>query len=104
MAFGLVLPLGFIVSESVSGAQMSLAAYQGIFQSALFARVALNTIEIALTATICSVLCGYPIALHLSRVSDRWRPIFMILVLLPFWTSILVKSYSFIVVLGEAGL
>lgn len=49
-------------------------------------------------------MLSYPIALHLSRVAARWRPVLFMLVLLPFWTSILVKSYSFIVILGEDGL
>jgi ABC-type spermidine/putrescine transport system permease subunit I len=104
MAFGLLIPLGFIIHHSFGGEKFSLDAYAGLFQSRLFLRVTWTTIEISLTATIVSLIFGYPIALHLSRVSDRWRPVFLIFVLLPFWTSILVKNYSFIVVLGEQGI
>jgi putative spermidine/putrescine transport system permease protein len=103
MGFGLLVPLAFIVHHSL-GETFSLDAYTGLFQSRLFLRVVWTTVEIAVVATLVSLLLGYPIALHLSRVSDRWRPVFLILVLLPFWTSILVKNYSFIVVLGEQGL
>lgn len=104
MAFGLLIPLAFIVYHSVGAGSFSLNAYVDLFQSRLFLRVTWTTIEISLTATIISIVLGYPIALHLARVSDRWRPVFLILVLLPFWTSILVKNYSFIVVLGDQGI
>ncbi|MHB0773847.1 ABC transporter permease [Bradyrhizobium sp. 1.29L] len=104
MAFGLLMPLAFIVYNSLGAAHPSLDAYINLFQSRLFLRVTWTTIEISVASTVVSVLLGYPIALHLSRLSDRWRPIFLIFVLLPFWTSILVKSYSFIVVLGDQGI
>lgn len=104
MAFGLVVPLGFILSSSLGDGRLSLEAYSALFKSSLFLRVSWTTFQIALSSTALSLLLGYPIALHLSRLSDRWRPIFLIFVLLPFWTSILVKSYSFIVVLGGHGL
>jgi ABC-type spermidine/putrescine transport system permease subunit I len=103
MAFGLLLPLGFIVYQSL-GAGAPWKAYADLLDSALFLRVVWTTLEISLSATFISVLLGYPIALHLSRVSSRVRPLLLMLVLLPFWTSILVKSYSFIVVLGQQGI
>ncbi|UVO30465.1 ABC transporter permease [Bradyrhizobium arachidis] len=104
MAFGLLLPLAFITYNSLGGEHLSLKAYTELFNSALFLKVTWTTIQISFSAALLSVVLAYPIALHLSRVSDRWRPLFMVLVLLPFWTSILVKSYSFVVVLGEHGL
>jgi ABC-type spermidine/putrescine transport system permease subunit I len=104
MAFGLVVPLTFIVYQSLTPDELSLKAYGEVLGSRLFMRVTWTTLEIAVSATVLSALLAYPIALHLSRVSDRWRPLLLILVLLPFWTSILVKSYSYIVMLGQQGL
>ncbi|MCA6112597.1 ABC transporter permease [Bradyrhizobium cenepequi] len=104
MAFGLIIPLALIVYNSLGDGHLSLDAYVALFNSRLFLGVARATVEISLTSTAVSLLLGYPIALQLSRLSNRWRPIFLIFVLLPFWTSISVKSYSFIVVLGEQGL
>jgi putative spermidine/putrescine transport system permease protein len=103
MGFGLLVPLGFIVHFSL-GENLSPQAYLDLFRSRLFLQVTWTTLEISLAATLLSILVGYPVALHLARLPDRWRPLLLILVLLPFWTSILVKSYSYIVVLGEAGL
>jgi mannopine transport system permease protein len=53
---------------------------------------------------LASLLLAYPIAYHLSRVTPRRRAAYMILVLLPFWTSILVKSFAFTVILGDHGI
>lgn len=104
MAFGLLVPLGFVVYQSLSPDELSLKAYGEVLGSRLFLRVTWTTLEIAISATVVSALLAYPVALHLSRVSDRWRPLLLILVLLPFWTSILVKSYSYIVLLGQQGM
>jgi ABC-type spermidine/putrescine transport system permease subunit I len=103
MGLGLLVQFAFIVHYSL-GEGVSPQAYLELFRSRLFLQVTWTTLEISLSATLLSILVGYPVALHLSRMSDRWRPLFLMFVLLPFWTSILVKNYSFIVVLGEAGL
>jgi putative spermidine/putrescine transport system permease protein len=104
MVLGLVVPLAYVAYQSLEVDGLSLGAYRELLASRLFTTVMATTVEISLTATLISVVLGYPIALHLSRVSDRWRAVLFMLVLLPFWTSILVKSYSFIVILGEDGL
>lgn len=104
MALVLVVPLAFTFWRSLGETTLSLDAYVNLFKSRLFNQSALTTLEIALSSTLVSITLAYPIALHLSRLSEKWRPIFMIFVLLPFWTSILVKSYSFIVVLGDSGI
>ncbi|MGY4257763.1 ABC-type spermidine/putrescine transport system permease subunit I [Bradyrhizobium sp. USDA 4516] len=104
MTLGLIVPLVFIIYNSLGNAHLSLDAYIGLFHSSLFGRVVLTTVEMAVESTAIGLVLAYPVALHLSRVSDWWRPFFLIFVLLPFWTSILVKSYAFIVVLGDHGL
>jgi ABC-type spermidine/putrescine transport system permease subunit I len=60
-------------------------------------------LEISGTAAVVSVLLAYPVALHVMRQKHIWRAVFLTLILVPFWTSILVKSYAFIVVLGDRG-
>ena len=50
-----------------------------------------------------SLLLGYPVALSLVR-APRWAPVILILILLPFWTSVLVRSYAWMVLLGRHGL
>jgi len=101
-----LVPLAFVVQTSVwdKGTGFTLRAFQELAESALFRRSLATTFEISAMAAGLSLLLGYPIALHLSRLDPRTRAFFMILVLVPFWTSILVKSYAFIVILGKQGI
>lgn len=50
------------------------------------------------------MLLAYPVALHIWRRNSVWRVACLTLVLVPFWTSILVKSYAFMILLGDRGL
>lgn len=62
------------------------------------------TLQIALVTTIFTLLLGYPVAYALSSVSPSKANLLMILVLIPFWTSILVRSYAWMVLLGKQGI
>ena len=104
MAVVFLVPLGQMAVTSVDGPALSARAYQELAGSTLFRRVLVNTFEISIGSTLATLLLGYPIAYHLSRVPPTRRTIYMVLVLLPFWTSILVKSFAFTVILGEQGI
>jgi ABC-type spermidine/putrescine transport system permease subunit I len=62
------------------------------------------TLQIAIVVTVATLLLGYPVAYALSSVSVSKANMLMILVLIPFWTSILVRSYSWMVLLGREGI
>lgn len=99
-----LLPLGRIVWTSLHDASgFTLHGYETLASGTLFSRVLGITFDISVTATLVSLLISYPIALHLARQTPRRRALYMILLMLPFWTSILVKSYAFIIVLGQDG-
>jgi mannopine transport system permease protein len=99
-----LLPLGSILWTSLHDqAGFTLKGYEGLISSTLFARVLQITFNISLSSTLISLLIGYPIALHLVRQPPRRRAFYMVLLMLPFWTSILVKSYAFIIILGQDG-
>jgi putative spermidine/putrescine transport system permease protein len=97
------VPLLFILYTSLGGAALSLEAFENLLTSTLFRRSLYTTLEISVSASLISLLLGYVVALHLARQPPRRRAIYMVLVLLPFWTSILVKSYAFTVILGREG-
>ncbi|MFK4447845.1 putative spermidine/putrescine transport system permease protein [Caballeronia udeis] len=103
--FVLFVPLAYVVYTSfwIAGGP-SLSAYQRLLGSELFLRTLWSTFEISITASVASLLLGYPIAMHLAKQTPRKRAIYMVLVLVPFWTSILVKSYAFTILLGRDGL
>ena len=91
------------IYNSTSGA-LSVHAYRELSTSTLFYRVLGNTLQISVVATLVSLVLGYIIALHLARLEPRRRTPYLVMVMLPFWTSILVKSFAFTVVLGDRGL
>jgi putative spermidine/putrescine transport system permease protein len=69
-----------------------------------YVRVFGITLQIAAVVTIFTLLLGYPVAYALSSISPSRANLLMILVLIPFWTSILVRSYAWMVLLGQEGI
>ncbi|WP_312529342.1 ABC transporter permease [Paracoccus sp. (in: a-proteobacteria)] len=64
-----------------------------------------NTLTLAPLGTVLCLLIAYPLAYFLAlRADPRWRTILLILVIVPFWTSILIRSYAWIQILGGNGL
>lgn len=64
-----------------------------------------NTLTMAPAGTILCLLAAYPLAYFLAvRASARWRTLLLVLVIVPFWTSILIRSYAWIFILGGKGL
>ncbi|WP_208646436.1 ABC transporter permease [Mesorhizobium waimense] len=98
-----LVPLVFIFYTSTVGGT-STEAFVSILESNLFRRAIKTTVIVSLLASLISLVLGYIVALHLARQSARRRAALMVLVLLPFWTSILVKSYAFTIILGREGL
>ncbi|MGY6769799.1 ABC transporter permease [Komagataeibacter sp. NFXK3] len=98
------IPLLYIFYVSFNGPHFSFSAYVTLLSSRLFFQSLWSTFETSILATVLSVLLGYPVAIHLARQTPRRRALMMILVLMPFWTSILVKSYAFTIILGRRGL
>ncbi|TEA74178.1 ABC transporter permease [Allopusillimonas ginsengisoli] len=99
-----ILPLGYVVYASFADPQLGIGNYIEIFTRPLYIKVLANTLEISLLATCLTLIIGYVIAYHLARCAPRTRAILLTLVLLPFWTSILVKSYAFTIILGHDGI
>jgi putative spermidine/putrescine transport system permease protein len=71
---------------------------------AVFGKILLRTFNISAVVTLCCLLLAYPLAYWLSTLSARHANVLMILVLVPFWTSILVRVAAWIVLLQREGL
>lgn len=97
-------PLLYVFYTSVYGPQLSLTAYSQVLTSKLFRQTLGTTLVVAGLSSLLSVLLGFVVALHLARQSARRRAFLTVLVLLPFWTSILVKCFAFTVILGREGI
>ena len=104
LAVFFVYPLARTIWQSFNENGFTLRTYETLLGSTLFWKVFQNTFAISFTATIVAVLVGYPVALHLSRLPPSRRMPYLVMVMLPFWTSILVKSFALIVLLGYDGI
>ena len=69
----------------------------------LYWKAYLSSLKIAAISTFFTLLVGYPIAYAMSRASEDWRPTLMMLVILPFWTSFLIRVYAWVNILGKDG-
>ena len=63
----------------------------------------ISSLQIAFFATLLTLLVGYPIAYGMANAPDHWRPTLMMLVILPFWTSFLIRVYSWMGILSTEG-
>jgi spermidine/putrescine transport system permease protein len=64
-----------------------------------------NTLTLAPMGTLAALIIAYPLAYQLAvRTDPRWKTILLVLVIVPFWTSILIRSYAWIFILGGQGL
>lgn len=73
---------------------LHLSNYLRLFTDNLYVAAYLSSIRIALIATIITLVIGYPMAYAIARAPDRWRNILLMLVILPFWTSFLLRVYA----------
>lgn len=83
---------------------LSLENYAELTQKAYLWRAILVSLEITLTVTVVSVLLAYPLAWIIAfRVPQRWQRLALLLAILPFWTSYVVRSYAWLLVLAREG-
>jgi putrescine transport system permease protein len=125
LALFFLLPFGFVLKISFAEAQMgvppytdffqridgvivglrvSLENYKLLFSDSLYLKAYLGSLKIAALATVFTLLLGYPMAYAIARAPQRWRSPLLILVMLPFWTSFLVRIYAWIALLRPTGL
>ncbi|HYZ61365.1 MAG TPA: ABC transporter permease [Acetobacteraceae bacterium] len=96
-------PVAGMLLRSVEPGTWSLARYVELAESSVFWRVMQITLEIGLVVTLACLLLGYPLAYWLARLRPSTANLFMIFVLIPFWTSILVRSYAWMALLERHG-
>lgn len=84
--------------------QLDLENYTFLASDSLYVSAYLNSLRIAVISTFLLLLIGYPIALAMARAPATVRPILVMLVILPFWTSFLIRVYAWIGILKPEGL
>ncbi|NKC12635.1 MAG: ABC transporter permease subunit [Gammaproteobacteria bacterium] len=102
----IVIPVGWLFYLSFIGSdgQPSLEHYRKMIEYKSYARVFLTTFEVSLWTTLICIALGYPLAYFLAMLPSRLAGVFMLAVLLPFWTSLLVRTYAWLVLLQKKGM
>lgn len=101
MSFASRTPTSPPFSFGAHGSILNFENYARLFQDDLYYRAFLTSIRNAALATVLCLLVGYPMALGLTRVSKSARNILLMLVILPFWTSFLLRVYAWIGLMGS---
>src|SRR5215813_3653672 len=83
---------------------LSLKNFALLFTDDLYVAAWLSSLRIAATSTLVTLLLGYPMAYAVARARPGWRPILLMLVVLPFWTSFLIRVYAWMGLLAENGM
>jgi putative spermidine/putrescine transport system permease protein len=81
----------------------TLSAFNKVFAGGVYTRTLSSTFVVALKTTLWCIFAGYPLAYWLARLSPRRQRMAALFVLLPFWTSALVKNFAWLVFLGRNG-
>lgn len=77
--------------------------YIFLSEDPLYWKAYLSSLQIALISTALTLLVGYPIAYGMAQAPDEWRATLLLLVILPFWTSFLIRVYAWIGILSNEG-
>ena len=85
-------------------AQLSLDNFRLLVSDSLYISSYLRSLVVAVSSTLILLLIGYPIAYGMARLPQRWQAIAMMLVIVPFWTSFLIRIYAWINILQHDGL
>ena len=97
-------PLFDWVDGHFRGIRVNIENYRLLFEDDLYWRSYLNSIRIAFTATLLALAIGLPMAYGMARAPLAWRTPLLMMVILPFWTSFLIRVYAWIGILKNEGL
>ena len=84
--------------------RFNLGNYLFLLRDSLYLDAFLSSLKVAAVSTVFCLLIGYPMAYAIARADTRWRNILLLLVILPFWTSFLLRVYAWMGLLGNNGL
>jgi putrescine transport system permease protein len=83
--------------------QLDFENFVFLTQDALYWKAYLSSLQIALISTLLTLAVGYPMAYAMARAPEEWRPTLLMLVILPFWTSFLIRVYAWVGILSNEG-
>jgi ABC-type spermidine/putrescine transport system permease subunit I len=99
-----VIPIGMVLAMSLTGAKPPGANYLRIFTAPVYLVVLANTLSVGLGVTLITLILAYPLAYLLSTLPARTATVLLGIVILPWFTSLLVRSYAWMILLGQSGI
>ncbi len=81
----------------------TLENYAAVFDTT-YLRIVIRSIVFSAATTAICLLVGYPVAYYIGRASEQWRNRLLMLVMIPFWTSFLIRTYAWVTILKSQGL
>jgi len=81
----------------------SLASWSAVLSDPYYVQMLVRTVSLSLLITLITLILSYPIALFLHRVSPRWRSVFLVVCISPLLLSAVVRTYGWLVILGDGG-
>ncbi|CDH24994.1 spermidine/putrescine ABC transporter permease PotB [Xenorhabdus bovienii] len=100
----MIIGTSFLTRDDANLVQMvfSLDNYTRLFDP-LYAEVLLHSLDMAIIATLCCLVIGYPFAFFLARMPEKLRPLMLFLLIVPFWTNSLIRIYGLKMFLSTRG-
>jgi putrescine transport system permease protein len=92
------------VEQGVLIIRLNLQNYLLLGEDPLYLAALLNSLWVALICTLLCLLIGYPMAYAIATASERWRVLLLMLIVLPFWTSFLIRVYAWMGILKSNGI
>lgn len=90
-----------ILSFTKDGA-ITTANYQSIFDS-MYMTIYMDSLKLALTTTVLAIVIGYPFGYFVSRLQSRYKKLILLLIMIPFWTSSLLRLYGWKIIFQANG-
>jgi putative spermidine/putrescine transport system permease protein len=103
LLFAFIGPVGWLLSRAFTQPRLGFGNFEQLWHQPVYLHVIWNTVLISATATPICVLLGFPVAHAMTYAGPRLRRWLIFLVLLPFWTSLLVRTFATVILLQRTG-
>ena len=102
---GFVFVFSFLTSADFGGIEFkfSLDNYPQLLRSAVYLKVFGNTLIMAFSGTLLCLVIGFPLAYFLATRAARFKNLLLVLLIVPFWTSFLTRTYAWLILLSDNG-
>jgi putative spermidine/putrescine transport system permease protein len=96
-------PVLSLLSISVTEPQLGFQHYQRLLTESIYLQIIARTARVAVVVTVLTAIIGYPLAFYLTAARPKVAQIAMLALFIPFWASILVRTYGIMVIMGRTG-